>query len=652
MSSPSHEPLASEQSLIGSVSTRRVNNNGFAGLSSLEESMCQPTGSVIPPLPQHPQHSLNSFLTGFSSQIISNRNQMPDLMDITGGGTFTNNRSLLRMSNRNSMHTFGVIGDSFDGPPATSLDMPEFPTLTENNSIDELSHLFDEESDNEGINIEFTQTYDNDSDNSEDEDQINNTNQVNEWSFDTQIENNWLPKFERICGPTIDTPTDPTLIFDNYINEDFLSKVVNYTNRYNETVDVTISELKNFIAIQILISLKQIPNERDHWSNGFYGSDIIKRTMSRTRYGLIKSALHFCDENSNNKTDELYKVRMLLSHLTDISQHLYVPTKELSVDESLVAFKGLWKHIQYIPSKAHKFGIKFYVLCESRTGYMINMLCYCGDDTTSSTKHIVLKLMECVGEMSGHTLFCDNYYTSIELAEELASLGVGLTGTLRKNRKGLPLNFHKCALNLSKKNCGPIYMRKDKLCCVAWFDNKQVLALSTHLTKGEVEIERRSRKSLSGIVNIQCPIIINNYNKFMGGVDRYDQRLSYHSYPHRLMKWTLVIWHLFLNVSINNSYIIYKSKVETPMKSSYFKLQIAYRLIGYNTMKTNLHSCGSSHLIKIDAKPTKRNCIMCRKMSIRHQTSYWCSNCKNPLCHEAMSSDATCFQRHVLFQNR
>ncbi|XP_054156291.1 piggyBac transposable element-derived protein 4-like [Oppia nitens] len=250
--------------------------------------------------------------------------------------------------------------------------------------------------------------------------------------------------------------------------------------------------------------------------------------MSRDRYFAIKRGLHFCDEETGDKSDEIYKVRMLLTHITQVSQHLYVPKKELSVDESLVAFKG-------------------------QTGYMLNLLCHCGDESTSSTKDIVLKLLECMGEMSGHDIYTDNYYTSIELAEELIYRGMSLTGTLRKNRRGLPLNFKKFALKLSRKQPGPFYMRKDKICCMAWYDNKQVLALSTHLTKGEVNIQRRSRKSDT-------------------------------------------------------------DKTSKPISSSDFKYLTARRLLQVSEKSISLHACCSSALTKIDTKPLKRDCVMCQKL--------------------------------------
>jgi hypothetical protein len=57
-----------------------------------------------------------------------------------------------------------------------------------------------------------------------------------------------------------------------------------------------------------------------------------------------------------------------------------VPRKrrELSVDESLVGTKGKTSMLQYIPSKRSGFGVKFWMLVESVTGYALQMSVYQG----------------------------------------------------------------------------------------------------------------------------------------------------------------------------------------------------------------------------------------------------------------------------------
>jgi hypothetical protein len=48
----------------------------------------------------------------------------------------------------------------------------------------------------------------------------------------------------------------------------------------------------------------------------------------------------------------------------------------LSIDESMIPFKGRHKYKQYLPLKANKLGFKVFLLCESITGYVCDFLMY------------------------------------------------------------------------------------------------------------------------------------------------------------------------------------------------------------------------------------------------------------------------------------
>ena len=58
--------------------------------------------------------------------------------------------------------------------------------------------------------------------------------------------------------------------------------------------------------------------------------------------------------------------------------------------------------------------------------------------------------------------------------------------------------------------------------------------LSTFHTDEVFDKRRRTRRASSGIEIIKKPKIIDDYNIYMGGVDRSDQMVLYYSYSHRL----------------------------------------------------------------------------------------------------------------------
>jgi len=51
----------------------------------------------------------------------------------------------------------------------------------------------------------------------------------------------------------------------------------------------------------------------------------------------------------------------------------------MSIDEAMVKFKGRVFFRQYMPKKPTKWGIKVWMLAESKTGYMSNLDVYLGN---------------------------------------------------------------------------------------------------------------------------------------------------------------------------------------------------------------------------------------------------------------------------------
>ena len=102
--------------------------------------------------------------------------------------------------------------------------------------------------------------------------------------------------------------------------------------------------------------------------------------MSVKRYKEILRFLHLSDnENqSNQPSDKLYKLGGLHKTLSKTFSQVYSPCQELSVDEQMVGTKCRVGFIQYMPKNPQKFGIKLWLLCESRPGYCLQFQVYTG----------------------------------------------------------------------------------------------------------------------------------------------------------------------------------------------------------------------------------------------------------------------------------
>jgi hypothetical protein len=113
----------------------------------------------------------------------------------------------------------------------------------------------------------------------------------------------------------------------------------------------------------------------------------------------------------------------------------------------------------------------------------------------------------------------------------LLQLGVNATGTVRSNRRGIPQEIKTKSLtnrgDLAIMNNGPIEGIK-------FLDGKPVYMLST-VHGSDISATRRRDKDTNEI--IMKPIMVVNYNKYMGRVDRSDKMISYTNSIVKSFKW-------------------------------------------------------------------------------------------------------------------
>ena len=260
--------------------------------------------------------------------------------------------------------------------------------------------------------------------------------------------------------------TTPLDFFELYFTEDVVRLLVIETKRYaanffaeypedSETSytgswqDVDEVEMRTFIGLIFLMDIIYKPSIPMYWStNELYHTPIFQKAMSRNWFQLSLKFFH-CSDNNNpqydandENRDRLYKVRPLIDLLRARCKTVYTPGQNVSVDESLVLFKGRLKFKQFIKTKRARFGIKLYELTTS-DGITLDFLIYCDrgmfddDDENEEmpvTERIPVALMQPYLD-SGRVLFTDNFYTSPSLAKYLKDHNTFLCGTIKTNRK-------------------------------------------------------------------------------------------------------------------------------------------------------------------------------------------------------------------------
>ena len=67
----------------------------------------------------------------------------------------------------------------------------------------------------------------------------------------------------------------------------------------------------------------------------------------------------------------------------------------------------------------------------------------------------------------------------------------------------------------------------------------------------------RTRRVQGGQEEIRKPVVVEQYNQFMGGVDRSDQLLSYYGFADRTVKWWRRAVFYLLDMAVVNAYVLH-----------------------------------------------------------------------------------------------
>lgn len=78
--------------------------------------------------------------------------------------------------------------------------------------------------------------------------------------------------------------------------------------------------------------------------------------------------------------DHLYKMRLIFNSILRNCQTKFKPTKNLSVYEGIIGFRGRLSFRQSMPAKPTKYGIKVRIAADSSDGYVLNFDVYLGKE--------------------------------------------------------------------------------------------------------------------------------------------------------------------------------------------------------------------------------------------------------------------------------
>jgi len=518
---------------------------------------------------------------------------------------------------------------------------------------------------------------------------VNNEAPVNvNIDFTSALAHEWLGNFSKDHGQRLGAGDLTEIqVFEGIFTPDVLDLFVTETNRYAEQyflvhpkdtlpvhslprkwVATDRSEMAAFLGILYFMGYIKLPTYHNYWSTE-YLTEIrgFRAIMSRDRWLVIWQFFHVannddCLPRDHPNFDRLFKIKPLVEILLQKWQNAYYPGQHVSVDESIVAYKGRASMIQYNPQKPHKWGIKAWVLSESKTGYMYNWEIYRGG-TAGRTEHglsrtVVTNITKPIYG-NKHHVYMDNFFSSPDLFEFLAEQRLGACGTLRANRIGVPVEIKNVQKTLKRED-PPVFVRDGKQLFIAWQDKKCVNVITTLHNEETFSKTVRCKDATTNFRReIIKPKAVELYNQNMGGVDLADQKLQVYLNVHRTVKWWKKVAIYLLEATFVNAYIIWKARNEGPanhIRADKFRLAVIKGLVGNHQrhlgpprhIDAPFRLVGR-HFVGINPNKTPlgkrslQDCVVCSvrvKGKKRHQTQYMCILCDTPLC------PYPCFERY------
>lgn len=283
----------------------------------------------------------------------------------------------------------------------------------------------------------------------------------------------------------------------------------------------------------------------------------------------------------------------------------------------MIGMKNRFAHIMYMPNKRHaRFGIKRFEVVESKHSYILHTELYCGRTFLAGsndpfTEKVVMFLLKKCN-------FTDNFYTKIPLAQRLYENDTYLTGTIYKNSKDLCKTLIKSKLGQEES----LYFSNLKNTLLVGYRQK-VTRKPVYLITIGCHAEDKLITSKKGKQSVK-PVVINNHNLYMGGVDNKDKGI-YHLTCDRATRpyWKKIFYNL-LDMVLFNAYILYKLNTDRPLERETFIEDIVEAV---DVPDVPGPAGDNSHKLEHLPGQQLRLCPVCSTHQKKTRSRFWCPGC-------------------------
>ncbi|XP_047116258.1 piggyBac transposable element-derived protein 4-like [Schistocerca piceifrons] len=183
----------------------------------------------------------------------------------------------------------------------------------------------------------------------------------------------------------------------NLYAEQFIASHPNLAacSRVHSWQNTTCDEVKTLIGMLVLQGILHKPDHKMYFSKReSVDTPFFKKVISEKQFHLLSKFLHFADNTSYDPlgtiSRKLFKIYRITEHLWRKFRSMYMPDRNITVDKSLLLWKGRLGWKQYISSSVA--------------------------DLTSNYTNSVKAVQELAHDLpgKGHCIYLDNWYTRLD----------------------------------------------------------------------------------------------------------------------------------------------------------------------------------------------------------------------------------------------
>ena len=386
--------------------------------------------------------------------------------------------------------------------------------------------------------------------------------------------------------------------FRRFFDDECVKRVIEQTNKYvgelnqrerptnlrkgafwppqwvKEWKPFTEEEFWKFLATLLWVAQHKTSNEvelfSEHW---FYRRPAKRNFLKYRRFQILKAAIHFqSDDEDRNvyylEQPVLRKIGILMERIRGNCMDTYSPGENLAFDEITIAMSSPSKYRKITKHKKKHESIQFWALGESKDG-----LQYCWtfsidspDDPVGKIQRAVIRHVEELPIKTGHRIYMDNLFTSVETFDKIRESGHYACGTVRSGRGGSRAidaiktdSNHKP--NAAARQAGVTEQgkwvfsqhRRQGLYHYAWFDSGICHFLS-NIEPPDATVVHRRKKKTPGKIEVQAPSCAHKYNVNMGAVDDIDHVREALTTRCRVYKWYWAVFYFLLDTCLTNAF--------------------------------------------------------------------------------------------------